>query len=138
MPRDNGQAMSQENVEFAQSVFSRWNAGERRFPDEQVHPDVVLLSRILGTAVHGREGVRRYLLEIDEQFDEWTITIDDWRDEGDWVAALGRVRFHGRRSGVAFDQAVGILFEIREGQLVRFETFPGEPARALEAAGLLE
>jgi ketosteroid isomerase-like protein len=130
--------MSQENVEFAQSVFSRWNAGVRTFPDEEIHPDVVLVSRILGKAVHGRAGVRRYLREIDEQFDEWRMAIDDWRDAGDRVVALGRVRFHGRRSGVAFDEAVGILFEMRGGQLVRFETFPGQPTEALEAAGLSE
>jgi ketosteroid isomerase-like protein len=77
--------MSQENVEFARSVFSRWNAGERSFPDEEIHPDVVLVSRILGKAVRGRAGVRRYLREIDEQFDEWTMAIEEWRDAGDCV-----------------------------------------------------
>jgi ketosteroid isomerase-like protein len=128
--------VSCENVEFARSVFDRWNAGERRFRDEEIHPDVVVVSRILGTAVRGRAGVRRYLREIDEQFDEWTMEIEDWRDAGDCVAALGHVRLHGRRSGVAFDQPVGILFEIRGGQLLRFETFLDEPAEALEAAGL--
>ena len=28
--------MSGENVEFARSVFRRWNAGERDFPDEEI------------------------------------------------------------------------------------------------------
>jgi ketosteroid isomerase-like protein len=130
--------MSRENVELAQSVFNRWNAGERTFPDEEIHPDVVIRSRILGNAVRGRAGVRRYLREIDEQFDEWTMAIEDWRDAGDCVAALGHVRLHGRRSGVAFEQPVGILFEIRGGQLLRFETFLDEPADALKAAGLAE
>ena len=130
--------MSRENVELAQSVFNRWNAGERTFPDEEIHPDVVIRSRILGKAVRGRAGVRRYLREIDEQFDEWTMAIEDWRDAGDCVAALGHVRLHGRRSGVAFEQPVGILFEIRGGQLLRFETFLDEPADALKAAGLAE
>jgi ketosteroid isomerase-like protein len=130
--------MSQENLEFAQSVFSRWNAGERTFPDEEIHPDAVVVSRMLGKAVRGRAGVRRYVREIDEQFDEWTMAIDDWRDAGDFVVALGRIGLHGRRSGVAFDQPVGILFEVRGGQLVRFEAFPGEPAAALQAAGLSE
>ena len=130
--------MSQENVDFARSVFSRWNAGERNFPDEEIHPDVVLVSRILGKSVRGRSGVRRYLQEIDEHFAEWTMTIEDWRDGGEFVAALGHVRLHGRRSGVAFDQPVGILFEIRAGQLLRFETFLDDPADALRAAGLAD
>jgi ketosteroid isomerase-like protein len=119
-------------------VLDRWNAGERRFPDEEIHPDAVLVSRILGRGVRGRTGVRRYLQEIDEQFDEWRLVIEDWRDAGDFVAALGNVHLHGRRSGVAFDQPVGILFEIRAGQLLRFETFLDEPADALKAAGLRE
>ena len=130
--------MSQENVDFARSVFSRWNAGERQFPDEEIHPDAVLVSRLLGTAVHGRAGVRRYLREIEEQFGEWTMAIDDWRDGGDFVVALGQVQVQGRRSGVALDQQVGILFEIRDGQLLRFETFLEDPADALRAAGLAE
>jgi ketosteroid isomerase-like protein len=128
--------MSRENVEFAQSVFSRWNAGERRFPDHEIHPDVVLRSRILGKSVRGRAGVRRYLREIDEQFDKWSLAIDEWHDAGDYVAALGHVRLHGRRSGVTLDQPVGVLFEIRGGQLLRFETFLDDPAAALRSAGI--
>jgi ketosteroid isomerase-like protein len=131
--------MSQRNVEFAQSLFSRWNAGERRPRDEEIHPDVVVVSRgVLGAAVCGRAGLRRYLREIHEQFNEWTMAIEDWRDAGDCVAALGQVRLQGRRSGIAFDQPVGVLFEIRGGQLLRFETFLDDPADALKAAGLAE
>ena len=100
---------------------------------------MVVVSRgVLDRAVRGRAGVRRYLREIDEQFDEWTMAMQDWRDAGDCVAALGHVRLHGRRSGIAFDQPVGILFEIRDGQLLRFETFLDDPADALKAAGLSE
>jgi ketosteroid isomerase-like protein len=131
--------MSQENVELARSALSRWNAGERRFPDEEIHPEVVVVSRgVLDKSVHGRAGIRGYLREIDEQFDEWTTVMEDWRDAGDFVVALGHVRLHGRRSGVAFDQPVGFLFEFRGRQLSRFETFLGEPAAALKAAGLPE
>jgi ketosteroid isomerase-like protein len=132
--------MSRENVEIAQSVFSRWNAGERTFRDEEIHPDAVVVSRgvLAARPLRGRAGVRRYLREIDEQFDEWTLAMDEWRDAGDCVAALGRIRLHGRRSGIAFDQPVGVLFEIRGGQLLRFETFLDDPADALKAAGLAE
>jgi ketosteroid isomerase-like protein len=131
--------MSQENLELARSAVSRWNAGERRFPEEEIHPDVVVVSRgVLDTSVRGRAGFRRYLREIDEQFDEWTTVMEDWHDGGDFVVALGQVHLHGRRSGVAFDQPVGFLFEIRGRQLLRFETFLDDPADALKAAGLSE
>jgi ketosteroid isomerase-like protein len=132
--------MSEENVEIVQSWFRRWNAGERRFADEEVHPDVVVVSRGImeGRRLHGREGFRRFLREIDEQFDEWTFTGEDWRDAGDCVAVLGHVHLHGRESGIPFDQPIGGLIEVRDGQLYRFETFVDEPADALEAAGLRE
>jgi ketosteroid isomerase-like protein len=131
--------MSQENVQLARTTLSRWNGGERGFSDEEIHPDVEVVSRgVLDTSVRGRAGVRRYLQEIDEQFDEWTTVMEDWRDGGDFVVALGHVRLHGRRSGVAFDQRVGFLFEFRGQQLLRFETFLDDPADALEAAGRQE
>jgi ketosteroid isomerase-like protein len=131
--------MSEENVEIARSWLSRWNAGERSFQDEEIHPEVVIVSRgVLDRTVRGHAGLRRYLREIDEQFDEWEAAMEDWRDAGDCVVALGHIHLHGRRSGVAFDQPVGFFYEIRGGQLLRFETFLDKPADALEAAGLSE
>jgi ketosteroid isomerase-like protein len=131
--------MSKENVELVKDVLSRWNAGERTFADE-IHPDAEVLSRGLmeGRLLRGPEGVRRWFREVDEQFDEWSLTVEEWRDPGDYVVALGRIHMHGRGSGIAFDQPAGWLFEIRDGQLFRLDTFLDEPAQALEAAGLAE
>ena len=131
--------MSEENVELVKDAFNRWNAGERTFEDE-IHPDVEIVSRGLmqGRLLRGREGVRRWFREVDEQFDEWSITTEEWRDAGDYVVALGRAHMHGRESGIELDQPVGWLFEIRDGQVLRLETFLDKPAEALEAAGLRE
>jgi ketosteroid isomerase-like protein len=131
--------MSQENVELVRDIVSRWNAGERTFADE-IHPDAVILSRGLmeGRLLRGREGARRLFREIDEQFDRWRIDTEEWRDAGDHVVVLGRAHMHGRESGITFEQPVGWLFEIRDGQVFRFETFLDKPADALEAAGLSE
>jgi ketosteroid isomerase-like protein len=107
---------------------------------DQIHPDAEILSRGLmeGRLLRGREGFRLWFREVDEQFDEWTITTDEWRDVGEYVVALGRFRMHGRGSGITFDQPVGWLFEIRDGQLIRLETFLDDPGEALTAAGLRE
>jgi ketosteroid isomerase-like protein len=129
--------MSEENVELVKDMISRWNAGERTFADE-IHPDAEVLSRGLmeGRLLRGREGARRLFREVDEQFDEWSLTVEEWCDAGEYVVTLGRIHMHGRESGITFDQPVGWLFEIRDGQVYRFETFLDEPADALEAAGL--
>jgi ketosteroid isomerase-like protein len=82
--------------------------------------------------------MRQWFREVDEQFDQWRITTEEWRDAGDYVVALGQLHMHGRESGITFDQQVGWLFEIRDGQVFRLETFLDEPAEALEAAGLSE
>ncbi len=131
--------MSEENVELVKDAFNRWNAGERTFTEE-FHPDAEVLSRGLmeGRLVRSREGIRRWFREVDEQFDEWRITTDEWRDAGDYVVALGQLHMHGRESGITFDQPVGWLFEIRDGQVLRLETFLDKPVDALEAAGLRE
>ena len=52
------------------------------------------------------------------------------------MVAIGQLHMHGRESGITFDQPVGWLYEIRDGQVVRLETFISEPAEALKAAGL--
>jgi ketosteroid isomerase-like protein len=65
--------------------------------------------------MRGRANIRRYLREIDERFDEWMTVMEDWRDAGDFVAALGHVHLHGRRSGVAFDQPLGFLLSSQGG-----------------------
>jgi ketosteroid isomerase-like protein len=131
--------MSRENMEFARRWVNRWNAGDPNpFPDEEIHPDVLLVSRgiMAGHPLQGREAFRNWIREIDEQFDEWEITVEEWRDAGDWVAALVHIHLHGRQKDIAFDFSTGLLAEIRDGRMVRLESFVDNPAEALEAAGL--
>ena len=51
--------MSEENLEMVKRAIDRWNRGERT-PDEEIHPDVEVVSRLMGgDPLHGREGVRK-------------------------------------------------------------------------------
>jgi uncharacterized protein len=128
--------MSQENIDIVRSWFDRWNAGDRETFDEEIHADAEIVSTFLGGRQHGHEAVRRWFREIEEQFDEWTVMADEWRDAGDLVVTVGRVRLRGRGSGVSFEAPVGWLFEIRGGKLSRLQTFLDDPRSALAAAGL--
>jgi ketosteroid isomerase-like protein len=86
--------------------------------EEEIHPNPEIVTRLLGRTEHGPAGLRRWFREIEEQFDEWIVTVEEWRHAGDQVAALGSVRLRGRGSGVAFDAPLGLLFEIQSGDAV--------------------
>jgi ketosteroid isomerase-like protein len=130
--------MSQENVELVQGWFERWNRGERDFPsDALLHPDFQVMSRLQSEPFRGQEGLRRWMQEIDEQFREWELVGDEWRDIGDLVLVLGQVRLRRKEGGGAFGQAGGWLFEFKAGKLFRLRPFV-RPGEALEAAGLSE
>jgi ketosteroid isomerase-like protein len=129
--------VSQENVEVVKSWFERWNRGERDFPsDELLHPDFQVVSRLQSEPFRGREGLRRWMQEIDQQFQEWELVGDEWRGVGDRVVVLGQVRLRGKEGG-ASGQPGGWLFEFKEGKLFQLRPFV-RPEDALEAAGLRE
>ena len=76
--------MSQENVELVQFWFKRWNGGDWNFTDE-LHPDFQVVSRLQAEPFEGREGLHRWMQEVDEQFGEWQLVADEWLDAGDRV-----------------------------------------------------
>ncbi len=129
--------MSRETVDLVQSWFERWNGGDRNFSTDALHPEFQILSRLQTKPFEGREGLHRWMQEVDEQFGEWQLVADEWRDAGDRVVVLGRVRVRGKESGVGVDQPHGWLFEFKDGKVFRFRHFAG-PQEALEAAGLSE
>jgi ketosteroid isomerase-like protein len=129
--------MAKGNVELVQGWFERWNRGERDFSEDEIHPDMQVMSRLRREPFRGRAGLQDWFAEIDEQFQEWVVIGDEWRAGDDLVVVLGRVRLRGKESGVGFDQPTGWLFEFRDGRLFRLRNFV-RPQEALEAAGMRE
>jgi len=70
-------------------------------------------------------------------FEEWEVEVDELVDHGDRVIAVHRQRGLGASSGVAAELEQGIIFTLRDGEVVRAEVY-GDPEKALEAAGLRE
>jgi ketosteroid isomerase-like protein len=130
--------MSQENIELMRRTFERWNAGEREVDPEIADPEMVVYSAMTDSAYHGYEGLRRWMAEIDDQFDDWSLSIDEFRGASEGrLLALGTVHVRGRTSGVAFDQPMALLLAFAEGRLIELRTIP-DHAQAREAAGLEE
>ena len=89
-----------------------------------------------GTVYRGPEAMRDWFSKLDEV---WTgLRVDDaeFRDlGGDRVLQLGRFRAVGKGSGVPIDQPQALLFEFKEGKVIRIRGFASHK-EALEAAGL--
>jgi ketosteroid isomerase-like protein len=132
--------MSQENVELARRAFDLWNSGDVDAWVELHHPEIEWFSEIAarlegaGTVYSGRAGMRRF-------WDDWhsvwdlTIEISEFRDLGDAVIALGRMRAHGKTSGIDLEAPVAYVGEF-DGGLVRKIRAYLDPNQALEAFGL--
>ena len=105
--------------------------------DEQFELHSAIIGGAEGKVYRGHEGVRRWLADSDESFDELRIAASDFRDLGDRVLVFGRIRARGRESGLELDSETGWVCTLQAGKLVKSKGFLSR-AQALEAAGLEE
>ena len=131
--------MSEESrEELVRREFARWNAGEREIDPQVLHHDLVFHSGLTNATYHGHDGLRRWMAEVDDQFEEWQSFIDELRDVAEErLLVLGTIHLQGRASGVEFDQPMAWLLTFAGDQVTEIKTIP-DHAQALEAAGLSE
>jgi ketosteroid isomerase-like protein len=131
--------MSKENVEVVRATFERWNAGDHSVPTEYLDPSVELesaLSSVLGEPYRGHAGFEEWIRDLDDQFAEWRLRLDEVRDVGDVVIAIGGIHLRGRASDVAFDQPAAWVGHFgTDHRLTRVRIYL-DPAEALRAVGL--
>jgi ketosteroid isomerase-like protein len=85
-----------------------------------------------GMPYRGREGMERYMRDVEEVWPGLRIYPDDIRDRGENVVVIGRV--HARGGGMIIDRPTGWVFKMRAGRIVRGHVY-GTPNEALDAAG---
>jgi ketosteroid isomerase-like protein len=83
----------------------------------------------------GAEGIRRFLQDWTEAFEEWQIEVEAFRDAGDKVVAVCRQVARSRTSGVPVDMRFAQVFTLRDGLETRMEMY-ADPTEALKAVGL--
>jgi ketosteroid isomerase-like protein len=133
--------MSQENVDLVRGALEAFPRGDVDEMLSYLDPELEWHSAIVGGAegnvYRGHEGFRRWYADSFESFEELTNEWSEFRDLGDRVLALGRVKARGRESGVEVDSPMGWVFTVRRGMAVKAEGFLSRE-EALEAAGLTE
>jgi ketosteroid isomerase-like protein len=132
--------MSQENVEVVQAFFDAYNVRDSEAVDRLLHPeaDITTLSARAGLGDHWSQGAtKRYFEQLDEAWAEFRIEIEEYRELGERVVALGVQRGAGRSSHIEVASDFAVVFVVRSSQILLLDSYDNWKA-ALEAAGLRE
>ena len=129
--------MSQENVELFRNAIDAYNRRDIEAMLVIWHPEAEwypFTAQVEGDdAYHGHEGLRQWWANVYATFDEIEASVEEVRDLGDRVLALGRLRARFR-SGVKLDSEIGWLTRYHDGLGVWGRAYQSH-AEALEAAG---
>ena len=80
----------------------------------------------------GVGGLRRYLRDLDETWDEFDLKIRDIRAEGHYVVAIGHI--YARQRALVAQDPVAFVFKLRGAKVVWAKVYRSE-AEAIAAAG---
>jgi ketosteroid isomerase-like protein len=79
------------------------------------------------------EGIQQFFAQLDEPWETFHIDVDEYREIGEQVVCVTRLRAKGRGSGVELDQLVAMALWFRDGKLARAQSFLDTDA-AIDAA----
>jgi hypothetical protein len=133
--------MSQDHAEIVRALVERWNSGERAFESltEYFDPAIELespFSSVVGEPYRGYVGLERWVGDLDEQFAQWFIRLDDVRQIGYQVIAIGSVNARGRASDVALQFPSATVHDFgSDDRVTRMHIYP-DVNEALKAVGL--
>jgi ketosteroid isomerase-like protein len=132
--------MSQENVEVARAFYDAYNARDSEALDRLLHPEaeITTLSARGGLGGDWSQGATtQYFQQLDEAWAGLRIEIEDYREVGGRVVALGVARGAGMSSHIEVASDFAAVLVVRDSQIVLIDSYSNWED-ALEAVGLRE
>ena len=140
--RDTPTRMPRDKVDIARRSIDAYNRrdvdgafAELVTPDFEYYP--ALVRALDGGGYHGREGVEQFTIDTNENWEELQSIAEEFRDLGDRVLVLGRLRGRGKGSGAPVDQPYVCILDFRGDRICRNRVY-FDRAEGLRAAGLSE
>lgn len=118
--------MPSRNVELVRESFEAVNRGDVKWLIEHSAPDIELHGRgVTGEPVlyTGPEGIREYFRDMAESWQSFHAVPEDLREAGDRVVAIANRRLRGRGSGLEVEDKIGIVYELRDGRVIRISGY---------------
>jgi ketosteroid isomerase-like protein len=132
--------MSHENVEVAKAFYHAYNARDGEALDRLLHPEAQITTLSARGGLGGewsRDSTRQYFEQLDEAWTGLRIEIEDYREVGERVVALGVARGAGMSSQVEVASDFAAVLVVRDSQIVLVDSYSNWKD-ALEAVGLWE
>ena len=124
--------MSREDIDTIRGGLEALNRRDVEAMLAALHDDVELVpvrAVLDGSVYRGHEGLRQWLADMGEDWDEFRIDSDEVRALGDGrILVLGRFHARGRTSGVVLDQPAAWVCEMAAGKVARMRFFPDADA----------
>ena len=130
--------MSQGNVDVVGRSFGAFNARDVNELVSLSTPDCEWLpfrAQLEGIVYRGHEGIRRFVSDIDDDWEGYQVDPLEFHDRGERVAVVGQVRAVGRGSSVDIESIAGFVFELRCCR-IRHVTSHSNPEAARQAVGV--
>jgi ketosteroid isomerase-like protein len=132
--------MSEENVEVMRGAMDAFNRRDGKGFDALLTEDAEIVpvrAALEGTTYRGSNAASQYCAAVEKSWEDLGWEIEELRDGGEWVLAVGRIRGQGRDSGAGIDSRAGWVAHFRDGLIAKFQTY-ADRSEALEAVGLRE
>ncbi len=133
--------MSQENVEMVLRIHRAVVRGDVEALLAEVHPSGEYRAAIQQAmegedgVIRGHEGMRRWLGDLHDLYEEFESDVVDIREVGDQVVVAFVVRGKGSGSGITLEQPLAQVVTVRDGKAIEVRDYFSHE-EALEAVGL--
>ena len=118
--------MAHENVEIIRRGLEAYNRGDVQTLLDISDPEaefVPLRSLVVGGSYRGHDGIRRFMTDVGEEWDDRRILLQELREDEGRVVLLGEFEATGKASGVEMRSPVAWIFELREGKVIRMRAY---------------
>jgi ketosteroid isomerase-like protein len=126
------------NVDIMRTALAAFNRRDGAGFDELLDQNAEIVpvrAALEGITFRGPDAASQYCAAVEESWEELRWEVEEIRDLGSRVIALGHIQGRGRGSGAGIDARGAWVAHLSDGLITRFQTY-SDRAEALEAVGL--
>ena len=124
--------MSDGPLDVARRGYACWAAGDVDGMLEMATSDFEFVPAIAagveGGSIKRHDDFRRFFADLDETWETFQVSADDFREAGGRVMTIGRVTAKGRGSELELDQPIYHVLWFRGDRIARMQSFLEESA----------